>query len=35
MVFEKFLNQECQTDTKYAGQMCDKFNGNEDLMKTV
>ena len=25
----------CQTDTKYVRQICGKFNGNEDPMKTV
>jgi len=28
------VQQECQTDTKYAHQMCDTFNGTEDFRKT-
>jgi len=28
------VQQEYQTGTKYAHQMCGKFNGNEDLRKT-
>jgi len=29
------FEQECQTYTKHAHQICGKFNGNEDLMQTV